>query len=419
MRALTLSLSALTALTLFGLSSRTPASADAGCITAKTWVDPANGHAAYGDNSHDDWQNLQDMINYALLNNQAVKFEPGQYRITKTLVLALAKNYYQVIGFRMSGIAGPNPYAGQTNGVGLIMDANSTTQPAVLEIGQGAFYDTTIESIGLSSLVPNYGTPYGLLFAEQEYSHVKVEMVTVSNVGTDFANIQGTSGGGNGEDVNIDNCSGGGMCFYSNSCGQALYHRIHDCQAGGPNGATAIKIGSGNLGFDLDVTGFSYTFGTGPLRNTFIENDGVSGTVNVKGGRLEWCDTLLTYSGGSYNQTGHVEIRGIDLNFGPGKFPILDATLNGRLVQSNGQYTNTISNCTFGGVGGPLSLAPVGGDFSKTFFEKCSFGGFSNKLTDLANVSGVNQLQQMGIAIRDCRAAPPTNNAPMSNMSYP
>ena len=420
-RIIALALPVLATLFVFGISNQAPLQADAGFITAKTWIDPATGHAAYGDGSHDDWQNLEDMLNYAFAHNDAVKLEGGNYRITKTLVLALAHPSDQLTGFRISGINGPQAN-GQTNGVSLVLDSQSTTQPAVLEIGQGAFYQTIIENIGLKSAVPNFGTKYGLLFAEQEFSNCSVRNTNVQNVGIAFALVAGTTGGGNGEDVTLDHCDGGGNLgfYYNNSySGQAYYHHIINCQAGGSNGATAIEIGGNGLGFDLDVTGLSFTWGTGPKRNTFLKNDGVTGIISVKGGRLEWCDTLLTYSGGSWNQTGHVDIKGVDVNFGPGNFPFLDGTLNGTIIQSGEQYTNVISNCHIGGVGGPLSLAPVNGEYSQTFFEYCSFHGFSNKLTDLTNVGGVNQLQQMGINIIHCRTETPTNNAPMSNISYP
>jgi len=432
----------LATLFVFGLSHQTPVHADAGCVTAKTWIDPANGHVAVGNGGADDTQNLQDLINYAIANNLAVKIEPGRYRITKTLILALAHYNDQVIGFHISGIAGPNPYGG-ANGVGIIMDANSTTQPAVLEIGQGAFYDMTIANLGLGSNVPNYGTQYGLLFAEQEYSHVKVDMVTVSNVGTCFANVQGTSGGGNGEDVNIEDCSGGGKCFYSNNFGQSFYHRILNCQAGGPNGATAIKIGNGNGGFDLDIIGFSYTFGTGPLCNTFIENDGISGHINVKNGRIEMCDTVLTYNGGSLYQQGGVEIRGIEFDtmnmyvlnsqWVAKNFPLVDDTIHGTIIQNAEQYTNVFSFCSFGGGYGPvypaLSLTAINGDYTQNFFEKCKFGGFSNKLNDSTGTTSViwssgtthapasNQaaLTALNGVVRDCRASIGSNPA-LANM---
>ena len=424
-------LAALAALFVFGISHQAPVQADAGCVTAKTWIDPANGHSAYGDGSHDDWQNLEDMLNYAFAHNDAVKLEGGNYRITKTLVLALAHPSDQLTGFRISGINGPQAN-GQTNGVSLVLDSQSATQPAVLEIGQGAFYQTIIENIGLKSAVPNFGTKYGLLFAEQEFSNCSVRNTNVQNVGTAFAIVAGTTGGGNGEDVTLDHCDGGGnKGYYFNNCGQALYHHIINCQAGGNNGATAIEVGSGNLGFDLDITGFSYTFGTGPLQNTFVQNDGVSGCVNIKGGRLEWCDTLLTYSGGSTNLTGSVEMRGIDVSamnlyvsnnqWVAKTFPLVDDTLLGTRIQNTGQYTNTFSNCLISGSSGPvypaLSLTSVTGDYCKNYFEKCVFRGFSNKLTDTSGTPSVfwtsgssstpvsNQaaLTAIGGIIRDCR----------------
>ena len=428
-RMLAVALPALATLITFGLTGLSAAQAtDPGFITAKTWIDPANGHAAAGDGVTDDWQNLQDMINYALNTTpgqnhfETVKFEPGKYRITKTLLLALPHFNDQSFGFRMTGIAGPD--AGSGHGVCISLDSGSTTQPAVLEVGQGAFVDLTIENLGLASNVSNYGTQYGLLFGEQEFSHVNVHMVTVTNVGTDFAIVAGTTGGGNGEALTLDNCSGGGRCFYSNNCGQALYHRIFNCQGGSPNGGTAFKIGSGNLGFGLDVQSFSYTFDTGPLCNTFVENDGVSGHVNITGGRLEWCNTVLCYGGGSTNEAGFVTIKGMDIYGFTNNFPLLDGTMHGNRIQNNAQWTNKFTDCTFScDTGGALSLAAVTGDYSRNYFQECVFSNFSNKLNDTSGTSSVywssgtthapvsNQaaLTTMGGIITSCRATAPGN----------
>ena len=409
-RILTLALPALATLFIFGLSSQTPVHADAGCVTAKTWVDPANGHVAVGNGGADDTQNLQDLINYALAHQLAVKLEAGTYRITKTLIIQLAHPGDQYFGFSISGVSGPNRSSSVPNGgTAILMDAGSTTQPAVLEMGQGQFVDTIITNMALDSSVPNCGTKYGLYFAEQEFTKVDVHMVTVYNAGIAFATVAGTTGGGNGESVDISECNAAVVnCFYSNNDGQALFHHITNCDCGINNGGTAIKIGSGNQGFDMDVNGLSGTFTTGTLRNTFLENDGVSGCVNIKGGRIEWCDTLLSYTG-NVSFIGSVAMRGIDFSGTNAyvsnnawvlkSFPFIDAS-----TASQAQNNNIIEDCHFyASSGSPhpaLSLASGISDLSRTYFDRCIFVSYSNKLTDLSNMTAT------GVIPRNCRTAP-------------
>ena len=411
-RLLTLSLTLAAALATLGLTG--PARADygsptLGVITAQTFVDPIThvGPAA-GNGTTDDYAALQDMISYALYHNEAVLFEPGKYRITKTLMIALNTASSQVSGFRIAGLAGPNPY-GMGQGVCIFLDANSTTQPAVLEVGQGAFYNMTIENLGLTSNVPNFTTPYGLYFAEQEFSHVKVHMVDVENVGTDYAVVAGVTKGGNGEALTLENCCGGGKCFYFNNCGQAYYHRILNCQGGALNGGVFLKIGNPNGAHDLDVSSISCTFGTGPLRNTFLEVAGVSGTINVKGGRVESCDTILSYwNGGPGGGSGIVTVEGLDFDQMQGLFPILDASHYGiPNVPGDPQYTNKILRCKIGCASAkPLTVAPMAGeDLSRNYFDQCVFcGGWTTRITDISNQPALNAMQ---VRVRDCRTGIP------------
>jgi len=406
-RIFALALPMLATFFVFGLSGISAARAtDPGYITAKTWIDPANGHAAYGDWAHDDWQNLQDMINYAIAHTEAIQFEPGSYRITKTLVIQTV-GYNE--GFRMTGIAGPNWAPGQPGGISIVLDA-VTTQPAVLEVGQGGFYDMSVENLALVSNPGSVQASYGLLFAWQQFSHAYIHNVAVQGADTSFAVVQGTTSGANGEALELNNCDGGGgRCFYFNNCGQAFYHRIINCQGGAVNGGVFLRIGNSNGGHDLDVSSISCTFASGPLRNTFLEVNGVSGTVNVKGGRVESCDTILSYSGGSPGFGGIVTVEGIDFDGCPGHFPILDASHYGLLsFVGDAQYTNTILRCKIGAYGGkPLTLEPTGSeDLSRSYFEKCVFTGWSNKITAASNQPALNAMQ---VRVRDCRSDIPTD----------
>ena len=430
------------AFSMAGLSAApTP---DPGFITAKTWTDPAlpaHPHAM-GDSRSDDTQNLQDMINYAVAHNVAVQLEPGQYKTTKTLVIQKPSSSFN-LGFRISGIAGPNcDGATVYQGVSIVLTTTDTTQPAVLEVGEGGFYDMAFESIGLTSTCPNCGTKYGLLFAGQNYSHAKIDMVTVGNVDTAYAitPIPGVTPGGNGEGVNIDNCRTYNVnCFYYNNSpsGQALCHSISRCEWGVNNGGSAIRFGANSPGLGLDVTSFSGTFGDGPLRNTLIECDGPPTTVNLTGGRIEQCNTLIAYSGGSNQVIGHIVIRGMDFDavnvchtkttpaaWITKPFPLIDDTLNGKLSQTPMQYSNVIDDCRFNGnYGAPfpkVALVGIPGDNSRTYFDRCTFTGFSNFLTDPGDAKLQAALKNLSAKVRDCRYnLGQTGSVPFTDISYP
>ena len=333
----------------------------------------------------------------------------------------------QTVGLRISGAAGPNPTGwGPSGGTCIMLTDPTHTQQAVLEFGQGAFYNSTIENLGLTSN-RNYGTnttPYGLLFAEQEYSFVKVEMVSVSNVGTAFAINAGTTGGGNGEDINIDNCLASYVnCFYYNNFGQALNHSITKSTTTINNGGVAIKVGPKGVGMGLDVTSLSVSFAAGPLRNTLIECNHIPGYLNETGGRVEMCDTLIHYIGGGPTAIGHITIRGMDFDgcgydqINYNAFGLVDDTING----SPGQFTNTIEQCRFNGSYGPtypaLKLTTLVGDHSENYFDRDTFTGYSNKLTDLKT-----DLNNLGAVVTHCRSAIGSTGATYfttPDMSYP
>ena len=432
-RMLTLALPALATLFAFGLTGLTAAQATSpGYLTAKTWIDPATGHAAYGDGIHDDTQNLQDMINYVLNTSashqgEAIQLEPGTYKITKTLMIQNPP-LGGYMGFRLSGMSGPNndntTYL--NSGVTISLVTSDTTQLAVLEVGAGAIYDINIENLGLDTSVngqPNsIPIQYGLLFGGQQFSHAIVRNVSVNAVGTAFG-IDGTTGG-NGESVNIDDCLAWSVnCFYYNNCGQALCHSITKSAATINNGGSAIKVGVSGTGMGLDITSLSVSFVSGPLRNTLIECNALPGSLNETGGRVELCDTIIRYAGGSPAVIGHITLRGMDFD-GCGingtKYPafgLMDDTLNGHNAQ---QYTNTIEQCRFNGsYGAPfpalsLTTFSVSGDYSKNYFDRDTFTGYSNNLTDLTT-----DLGHLGAKVRDCRSATGAAGAFFHDISYP
>ncbi len=385
-------------------------------LTAKGWNDPATGNHCWGDGVTDDTQCLQDLIDYAIAHQDAVSLEPGIYLIKKTILIQTSSSpLTEIDGFHLYGQAGANANGSLNNGgVTLKLAAGASVPTALLEVGQGTFRDMSIENIGLisNSTVEPYTTQYGLLFGETEFSGAFIHNVTASYVDTAFGVIVGTTGGANGEFVNLLDCGGDYVnCFYANSNGQAYQHRITNCQASIENGGTYIKIGNALQGHSLDVISCSCSFTAGSKRNTFLENDGVSGDINVTGGRVEHCDTALYYGGGGTSSTNSevalITIRGVHFTSYSGSYPLIDNTLNS---MGNAQWTNTFDNCRFDGPpGNPpvnppmLSVGLQTGDRSKNYFEKCVFWQFGNQLQYAPHFSGTNGI---GGVIRDCSYTP-------------
>ena len=379
--------------------------ANVGVITAKTFTPPGLDRTASGDGQTDDTEVLQADIDYALSHQDAFELEAGTYLISKPLVIEVAKGVTET-GFRMFGLSGPNRNGDVAlGGVAVKLSESAGPNTGILEVGHGTFRDLIIENLGLIGGASDNGIPYGLLFYGNGFSHATINNVAVTRVKTAFAEISDrTTNEANGEFVDLNECSGN-YCndFYFNSFGQAYAHRLVNCCASLYPGGTFIEIGSGNLANSLDAFGvscsFIYSSPGGP--DTFIKNDGINGNINVWGGRVEHVDTVLAYVGGSLNEIGQVNIQGVHFTSLSGEYPIINA----RLSNSNAQWTNTIANCRFDAgrmrTGSPLlSIAPVNGDLSQSYFDKCVFTGFANKLTSL-------NLSSMGIVVTNCRSDSP------------
>ena len=376
-----------------------------GVITAKTFTPPGMVRPASGDGKTNDTDVLQADIDYALAHQDALELEAGTYLISKPLVIEIAKGV-TVAGFHLYGQSGPNRNGDVSlGGVAIKLTASGGRNSAVLEVGHGTFRDLIIENVGLIGGVVNNGIPYGMLFYGNGFSHATINNVAVTRVQTAFAEVSDrTTNEANGEFVDLNECSGN-YCnnFYVNSFGQAYAHHLVNCCASLYPGGTFIEIGSGSLANSLDAFGvscsFIYSSPGGP--DTFIKNDGVNGNINIWGGRVEHVDTVLAYVGGSFNEMGQVNIQGVHFTSLSGDYPFINA----RLGNSSAQWTNTLENCRFDGRPASenkpsLSLAAVDGDLSQSYFDKCVFTGFANKLTSL-------NLSSMGIVVTNCRSDSP------------
>lgn len=364
----------------------------------------APGRAAYGDGSHDDTAELQADIDYAITNLCALEIEPGCYNTSAALVIAAPINSV-IEGLKITGVGGVSDFASTIcGGVEIQLTSGATSAPAIIEVGPGKFRHLIIEDLGLVSNVASDGTTYGLEFANQGFTEADITRVDVTGCGTAFATVQDTDNERDGEAVNLTQCQADTNCntFYSNNSGQALTHTIVDCGGTLNNGGTAIRIGAGGLGFGLTITGSGWSINPGSLRNTFIENDGISGVVDVLGGRDEHIDTEIGYNQGSYGDTGQIVIRGVEFTSYSGQYPLIDGSLGN---DGNGDWTNVIADCQIEAASGnpSLSITTHGSDNSATYFDRDTFTGFANELSGLSITS-------MGIVLSQCRTTTPSSS---------
>jgi len=362
-------------------------------ISAKAAV--ADLPPAVGDGKADDTEALQARIDWALSHAAVLDLEAGTYLISRTLRIR-QPNGHSALGFEINGLAGPNRDGDPSRGgVCILLAKTAADQPAILELGEGNFRDTTISNLALISQVPGAATPVGLSMADTGFSHLLLQNIQVRNVDTAFKIVEGRSR--NGEAVDMYECQGSDCrCFYSNSAGQAFEQRMFGCSGDLLNGGTFVRIGADHLGFNLDAFGVSVSFHRGPLQNTFVRNNGVSGCVGLWGGRVELCDTVLSYTGGSFTCTGIVTIRGIEFTDYNGAHPLIQAT-----NISNTQWTNLVENCSVDAVPNTHPKVIFGaqpqGDKSRTTFQGCVFRGMS-ALPD------AREAKDMGAVFRDCRS---------------
>ena len=363
------------------------------CISAKSPV--ADLAPAKGDARTDDTDALQTRIDWALEHGAGLDLEPGTYLISRTLRVRQT-NGRAALGFEITGLAGPNRDGDPARGgVCIILSKTASDQPAIMELGEGGFRDMKISNLSLISNVPDAATPTGLDMVETGFSHLVLSSVHVRNVDTAFKVSEGHAR--NGEAFDLYECDGS-RCrrFYVNSAGQAFLHRMFGCSGDLLNGGTFVTIGGEHLGFNLDVFGASVSFAHGPKQNTFVRNTGISGCVGVWGGRVEICDTLLNYSGGSFTCSGIVTMRGIEFTDYSGQYPLIQAA-----NVSNAQYTNLFENCVIDGVPNTYPQVKFGaqpqGDRSRNTFQSCVFRAVSG-------VPSAKEAQDMRALLRDCRA---------------
>ena len=381
---------------------------DAKVITAKTFIAVGHKTGAAANGVVDDTDTLQQAINYAIATGSCLELEPGTYRITKGLVIdAPATNF--PAGFMIHGQSGSNRVGNGYGGVCLKLDATSTKETALLTIGHAAFRDVVIENVGLVSSVPNSALPYGVLFTGNRFGHVIIHKVAVTTVQTGFAILEAGNSELNGEQVDLDGCLGVHVnCFYNNQWGQAYNHHIVNCNASILNGGTAFRVGESIMGFSLDVYGFTSSFFSGPLQNTFFENDGISGPVNFSGGRQENVNTILKYIGGTPDNVGMISFSGLHFPAMSSTFPFIDATLNN---VGNCQWTNSFLGCLFEAT--PSTVQPLWAqaqteDMSMNIFERCVFRRFSNAVTAIPSFP---------VLARDCRASYSTSDRTLYSVS--
>ena len=281
-------------------------------------------------------------------------------------------------GFILRGLTAPSVQAIATTGN--MIQMTGTNQDAILQLGKGACLGSLIENIALFGGSPAQATLYGIHTLYDYWSRLSLVNVRIDGVDCPIW-IDGALGGGNGEFFNAYNCNLGGRggCYKNTSpSGQALIHTLTACSGGTTNGGTQFFLNDGQL----NVFGWSCSQTIGPLANTFLRLDNtLSGRCSFIGGRSEHTDTLISWVGGSYTQTGTVTIEGIDF---PGMSGTQSLFTGGG---GNSNYRFVIKRCVFStlnAVAGPLinSMATTGHE--QIVFEDCDFSGWGGGYTALS-----------------------------------
>lgn len=357
------------------------------------WLNYMNSKhwGAKGDNVADETTHLQKGINYVVNKNSGGTFEimSGVFKITAQLKAGTTtppSNPYIESSWTIKGVGiSTNPYNPDP-----VTFANPGTQirlygtghTAILSIEKGASRFIKLESM---SLVCNTvgGAVSGVLWPTSWFSQHNVKWVYC--IDSQYAFNQQKGDGANGEFTHFEDCGGyTTIGFYKTNAGQAFKPYFERCTAMVNDGGEVFEIGGTDLGYGIDVVNFNFTgFDGGGINTnwntltgiTLLDNYGISGTVNFKGGRMEHLSTLVKNRLGTYNQVGKITIEGVDFD-GMTSLPARPSII------STGNAGNTdvlIRDCVFTpylGKNAEFTIDLADNDNGTYQIENCTFGDF-------------------------------------------
>jgi len=387
-------------LLLHPLAATAQGDASAAAVGVNAKAPPLGMAAARGDGRADDTAALQAQVRYCQDHNVPLLLPSGVYKITSPLHVSVPPDdqtatYIPILsGIVIRGLTNAavdaDARAGYGTG-GVTIQMAGRGQDAVIEVDGAASIDMRIADITLDGGAAALATKYALHAGYTHWSGLRLDNVQTKNTDTAIA-VTGTtrpevygSRGGNGEALDCYSCRfvpRHTAYLNTSDSGQAYLHRFFACsiwirQPGG----VAFEIGNGNLGCQCDFYGTSMTMTPGgPTPNVFFQDDGTSDPINWWGGRAEQVDTLIKWTGGSGNESAHVNIQGMAFPVSQGRGPLFSGG------GTNCNYFFTVRSCYFqsGGTPAPLGFLYGGGGFEHIKLDECDFVGWSD-LTALVN----------------------------------
>ncbi|WP_183977948.1 hypothetical protein [Runella defluvii] len=343
---------------------------------------------AKGDYTTDDTQALQRGIDYIVDKSGRLEILRGIFRITSVLnvgTLSPVSNPYTEVSFTIKG-TGPtlNNNATEqqyTNGTLILLEGTGHT--AIMNVRAGASRFAKFEDFTLSCATKG-GATHGFLWSQTIFSQHKLVRVHSWNATNAFSVMQSIGGtGSNGEFSQLDFCQGyGASRFYymDATSGQAFNQRFNDCSGSVDNAGIMFEIGGSGLGYGLDITNFSTSNTWNPSTGTgitLLKNNGISGIVNIKGGRFEALTTLTSYSLGTYNMSGAVNIENVHFDGMASKLsrPFIAASSG-----NTANYNINIHQCKFSATTSDATADILLGqnDATKVRITRSRFEGFKS-----------------------------------------
>lgn len=357
----------------------------------------AKQFGAKGDGVVDDYQPLQDAIDFAITNFYHLFIPTGIFCISNTLVVGansgMGINFYYGQRIFGAGIRSASKDFAMTNfhyGGTIITATWTGNKSAMMQINYTAdsrFFRLEHLGLELNNYASNSAT-YGILFNDTVFSNARLDSVIVAAGGAAtiaFAAIR--SVGANGEFIDFHKCYAY-YCdgFFKCTSGQSFIHAFYHCGAVMNSGSIWFDLEDTNGGLGLYITDFSGTAQqtNGISNSTFLKDNLNTSSISVKGGRLELISQVYYCSGGSPVASGIVSIENMEfvIDFDPTNvhLSVLTSFSNPQSAFYNFVRANSISinNCNFEAQfsQGTNQFPIFFGLYGNLKFDNCKFLGF-------------------------------------------
>lgn len=369
------------------------------------------GSKGMGDGT-DDTTSLQNGINYIVDRSLRFYIPSGNYKTTAKLSVGAANpasypwNHSSFEIFGDGPPADPNNFSG-SNLHGTMIVLYGTGHSAVLEINHGAYAYNKYCNFALRCATEG-GAQDGFSWSSTGFTQHRLEQV--HSIGAKKAFAIRTGAKVNGEFVSFIKCYGFGQenFFFMDGVGlngQSFGHYFEHCLGSVNDGGAGIEIGGGNGGYNMtviesaismhynrtpgDPQNIDENFQTWTSGATYLKNNGVTGTINIIGGRNETINTIVKTTQNSYNLTGRIFFKGT-------VFEGMSSLLTRPSLKSTGSnsgYSYSFEDCYFSGFNYATTNASwivdlATGDASQYVFTRCEFDAFKHRSNGIGRDSG-------------------------------